>query len=85
MRNVFGSLAGLAFVGCGLTAMIHTIIAGRHMSAQVKDPIGEMNWRGALFFGGRDMFTEKGWRHRNLALRFLGFALLAFCAIVVLN
>jgi hypothetical protein len=42
--------------------------AGRNMARTVTDPFTEFNFRMGLF-GDRSLFTERGWRFRNLALR----------------
>jgi hypothetical protein len=64
------SVPFIAFLGLGF---VYTARAGRHLAPHITDPFLEFNFRRGLF-GGRDLFTERGWRYRNAALRFHGLA-----------
>ena len=55
------------FVAFEMLGFLFAFRAQRNMAPDVTDPFIEMNARSALF-RGRGLFTERGWRYRNVAL-----------------
>lgn len=56
----------ILFVSINLVAIYHSLQAARHLNPGAADAGWKFITRGT--FASRSEFTERGWRHRNLAL-----------------
>ncbi len=54
------------FVAINVIAIYHSVQAVRHLNAQLPGAFGEFLKRGP--FARKEVFSERGWRHRNMAI-----------------
>ena len=54
------------FVAFALLSFAFAFLARRNLVPGVSDPFIELNFRRGLF--RRELFTERGWRYRNIAM-----------------
>ena len=61
-------IALIAFAGLNIVAFYHVFVAMRKTRPDVADARARFVLLGTL--AKRELFTEEGWRHRNLAILF---------------
>ena len=72
----------ILFAAINLVAIYHSLQAARHLNPSARDAGWKFITRGT--FAQKSEFTERGWRHRNLALLLhtVGFAVGALAVLL---